>query len=375
MTKKKNRAPLDTKNRTDFRSFTEKETDSMNPEMSITEMIDRLTLEASEMTQTNTFDFDDPVQAVKAEDDDKPEVRRFHLATLAVLVLGVLVLAGALFVIFRNVPSTDTAESTENTPAQEYTPEPGDVINPDSEMTVLRDEILEITQASEGEWSVYVENLNTGERFTINDVQMPSASLIKLFTAARYLEMVENGELEETEDSAFDLYAMICWSDNEAWVDLETFIGYGDYNAGLMSVTDFAQRYGFERTGRLIGDETIFGEEADNLTAAAETGSFLSGVYRGTIVSEAVSQHLYELLSEQTITYKIPAGLPEGFVFASKSGELPGIENDAAIVKGTDTDFVLAVLGNEIWDSWYGADVIARISRVCAERLNPSIAQ
>jgi beta-lactamase class A len=144
---------------------------------------------------------------------------------------------------------------------------------------------------------------------------------------------------------------MICWSDNDAWEDLETLIGHGDYNAGLNAVTSFAKAHGFEDTGRLIGGESIYSFEADNTTSVSDTGELLSQVYHKEFVSEAASEKLLELMKEQHIITKIPAGLPEGIESANKTGELSGIENDAAIVlapEGMGKGYVLTVLSNDL---------------------------
>ena len=197
--------------------------------------------------------------------------------------------------------------------------------------------------------------------------------MIKLFSAGRYLEAVENGEIYETEDSAYCLTAMISWSDNDAWEALETYIGQGYYDDGLMSVTDFARRIGCERTGRQIGTESIYDYDADNLTAAKEVGYVLESIYKGTYVSQTASQRLYDLMNQQAYVGKIPAGLPEGFESASKSGELSGIENDAAIIKGPDTDYVLVILSSDFYYSDVAVEDIVEISAMCAHYLNPSI--
>ena len=78
-------------------------------------------------------------------------------------------------------------------------------------------------------------------------------------------------------------------------------------------------------------------------------------------------------MSQQAYVGKIPAGLPEGFESASKSGELPGIENDAAIIKGPDTDYVLVILANDFYYSDIAVEDIVEISAMCAHYLNPSI--
>ena len=224
----------------------------------------------------------------------------------------------------------------------------------------------------EGDWAVYIRNLNTDEVLTINDHQMSSASLIKLFTAGCYFEETEAGRLEVSERSENDLEYMICWSDNDAWEDLETLIGHGDYNAGLGAVTSFANAHGFEDTGRLIGGDSIYSFEADNTTSVSDTGELLRQVYHKEFVSEEASERLLELMREQHIITKIPAGLPEGIESANKTGELSGIENDAAIVWGENTDYILVIMNDY---NYIGTQPVADLSEMIYGLLNPGASE
>ena len=62
------------------------------------------------------------------------------------------------------------------------------------------------------------------------------------------------------------------------------------------------------------------------------------------------------------------AGLPEGIESANKTGELVGIENDAAVVYGLNTEYILVVMsdGNNV-----GTGPVVRISEIVYDMLNP----
>ena len=312
-------------------------------------------------------------------EDERPKQRILFgisaLLTLLVCAAAAFLIAPALLPDGHSDSSAAPAPVITQDSTVEETEVPEASEAPEAEENALKKQIEEIIQNETGIWSVYVKDLSSSDTFVINDVQMSAASLIKLFTAGRYFEAVMNGEIEETWQSAYDLQAMLSWSDNDAWYNLETWIGSGDYETGLLSVTDFARRHGFVNSGRDIGTESIYDDDADNLTTAAETGRVMEEIYRGTYVSKEASERIYQLLKEQQITYKIGSGLPEGFSFASKSGELAGIENDAAIVSGPDTDFVLCVLCNDTDDDEHAAEIICRIAEICAVSLNPSVSR
>ena len=369
----------------------QRDPETEDTKLSLKLMIDELTDEAVENTKSAEFSFNDelvPMYKVELEDEeDTPEPERFRWEIVIPAVLAVIVLiAGLLILLNRRTdqpaeapaepPAQGTAAETPETETAEAAAEPAEETDPaEVRMNELNESVASLLKDAYGTWSVYVKDLDSGRSFVINDSQMSSASLIKLFTAGKYLDMGEKGELIETEDSAYNLMAMISWSDNDAWEALETDIGYGDYVSGLIAVTEFAQSHGFIQSGRDIGAETVYDPGADNLTTAAEVGELLEQIYRGSYVSASASERLYGLMGMQGYINKIPAGLPEGFEYASKAGDLPGIENDAAIIKGPDTDYILVVMSNDIYDNSAAVTKIVEISNLCARTLNPSIQQ
>ena len=369
----------------------QRDPETEDTKLSLKLMIDELTDEAVENTKSAEFSFNDelvPMYKVELEDEeDTPEPERFRWEIVIPAVLAVIVLiAGLLILLNRRTdqpaeapaepPAQETAAETPETETAEAAAEPAEETDPaEVRMNELNESVASLLKDAYGTWSVYVKDLDSGHSFVINDSQMSSASLIKLFTAGKYQDMIEKGELIETEDSAYNLMAMISWSDNDAWEALETDIGYGDYVSGLIAVTEFAQSHGFIQSGRDIGAETVYDPGADNLTTAAEVGELLEQIYRGSYVSASASERLYGLMGMQGYINKIPAGLPEGFEYASKAGDLPGIENDAAIIKGPDTDYILVVMSNDIYDNSAAVTKIVEISNLCARTLNPSIQQ
>ncbi len=362
--------------------------DTEDTNISLKVMIDELTDEAVEnrtSPQISSREELIPLHKVEMIDDDDPDEEprlSWLLVIAAVLALAALI---ACVLIFLNHNRQETpAEAPVETPAEtadtEVIAETAEPVQEDADpadlrMNSLNEAVVSALNDAQGIWSVYVKDLGSGRSFVINDTQMSSASLIKLFTAGKYLEMVENGEIYETEDSAYSLMAMISWSDNTAWEAIETTIGYGDYVSGLMAVTEFAQRHGYIQSGRDIGAESVYDEGADNLTTAAEVGALLESIYNGSYVSPTASERIYGLMGMQSYINKIPAGLPEGFEYASKAGDLPGVENDSAIINGPDTDYILVVMSNDIYDSDAAVSKIVEISSLCARTLNPSIQQ
>ena len=77
-------------------------------------------------------------------------------------------------------------------------------------------------------------------------------------------------------------------------------------------------------------------------------------------------------MKEQHIITKIPAGLPEGIESANKTGELSGIENDAAIVWGENTDYILVIMNDY---NYIGTQPVADLSEMIYGLLNPGASE
>ncbi|MBQ9045214.1 MAG: S-layer homology domain-containing protein [Oscillospiraceae bacterium] len=187
-----------------------------------------------------------------------------------------------------------------------------------------------------GTWSVFVLDVRSGERVSINPAQMPSASLIKLYVMGAVLEALENGTLANSSVIQSQLRAMITWSSNDAWKYLATQLGGGNYLYGMSLVNAWCDRNGYPNSGR----RSI---RYLNATTPEEAGLFLQRVVEGTNVSPAASAQMLALLRDQQVTYKLPAGVPSGVPTANKTGELNEVQNDAAIIFAPFGTYILVV--------------------------------
>jgi hypothetical protein len=293
--------------------------------------------------------------------------------TLKVILVILLIpcLLCALFLLYQALRTDPAMEQPAETPAASLTPTP--VSTPDP-MLELQEDIESMLAEQTGDWAVCIEDLSSHKQILINDHQMVSASLIKLFTAGRYFDAIENGEIQETDTGDAYLASMISQSDNDAWVSLETLIGQGNYDNGLVSVTNFANQRGYVNTGRLIGASSIYDAEAENMTSVSEVNDVLKSIYEGTYVNEQASDTILELMKQQDHRWKIPAGIPDDIIVANKTGELAEVENDCAIVFGPDTDFTITVMSSDPSDIDHKAryQTIAEIAQTAFDALEPS---
>lgn len=236
-----------------------------------------------------------------------------------------------------------------------------------SSLSLLRTMLENRIAGYDGEWSVYVKNLNTNKSFVINDEPMKSASVMKLFIMGTVYKAFESGELERTDETVALLSSMITVSSNDASNQLLYLLGDSNYEAGIQKVNEFIAEYGFsELTIEYNGFSnaaTVISEDNNNQVTAADCGKLLEDIYRRTWMNRETSNEIEKMLLNQQTRYKIPAGLPDGVLCGNKSGEMSGTENDAAIIFGEKCDYILVVLSSD-WSS--SSTAISRISSISA---------
>ncbi|MCD8153276.1 MAG: class A beta-lactamase-related serine hydrolase [Clostridiales bacterium] len=215
----------------------------------------------------------------------------------------------------------------------------------------------------DGEWSVYVKDLNTSQTIVLNDTQMYAASLIKLFVMERtYAEMGEvlaneADRLNVSESSSLAqqeldslLWDMITVSDNESYNELVR-LQTSDYDfiSGAEVMNEYLSGEGYNNT---LVQHTLHPSSSEsegiadnNFTTAKNCGLLLERIYNGECVSEEASQEMLELLLNQETTTKIPYGITASdAVIANKTGETDSDQHDVAIVYGEKTDYILCIM-------------------------------
>lgn len=209
-----------------------------------------------------------------------------------------------------------------------------------------------------GTWSAYVEDLNTGAAISVNDHQQPSASLIKLYVMLAVYTQIAQGKLAETPAIDQLLQQMITVSSNQAANSLVSTLGGGDAQTGFAVVNQIAQDNGFghSRMNDLLYDSGTH-DSSLKQTSVDDCGRFLAEAYRGQLVSKTVSDNMVNLLLGQQRRNKIPSGLPAGTKVGNKTGEIPGTENDAAIIWTNKGAYVLTVMSENVSNASAQTDI------------------
>lgn len=213
----------------------------------------------------------------------------------------------------------------------------------------LKATLEEMLSGYYGTWSVYVKDIQNKEYLTINNTQMFSASLIKLYCAAAAFDLMEKGELEETERINSLMTQMISISDNDAFsLMVSACSGTNSQVAGRPIIQAYIDAEGYRDTtltSMLLPTKyKAPSSPGRNYTTVEDCGLLLEKIYKGKCVSPEVSRKFLDLLFHQTHINKIPAGLPAGTRCANKTGDTDEFQHDAAIVYSPGGDYILTIM-------------------------------
>lgn len=213
-----------------------------------------------------------------------------------------------------------------------------------------------------GSWSAYVQDLGTGESFSVNNQPMYAASLIKLYALGAAYDRIAQNRLSESSVTS-TLRNMICVSDNYSFNQTVRWVGTSYINTWCRQngYTQTNQGSGLEPSGNSAGLNNGSGR---NMTSVQDCGKFLASVYHGTCVSKSASAKMLNFLKNQERRWKIPAGIPGGVTVANKTGETDDYTHDAAIVYSKGADYILVVMGHAPGSGWSSASHITSVSRI-----------
>lgn len=113
---------------------------------------------------------------------------------------------------------------------------------------------------------------------------------------------------------------------------------------------------------RGVEDNKAYEKDLNNTTTARGLLTLLEAIATGRAVDQAASQQMIAILQRQTFNEGIPAGLPPGTRVAHKTGELPKLHHDAAIVFAP-RPFVLVILVRGMAERKDSAALMADITR------------
>lgn len=253
-------------------------------------------------------------------------------------------------------------------------------------MDTLEPQLEAMLESYDGNWSVYVKNLDTDEEIVLNDMQMYPASLIKAFVMAKtFADMDEvvgreaallNIDEESARVKVNDLlWNMITVSDNESCNELGRLQSDShDFLEGARQVNEYLQQEGYLYTSY---QSTLHPSSSEKITlgdhntsTVSDCGLLLERIYRGECVSEEASQKMLEFMLNQENTSKIPAGICADVKIANKTGETDSSQHDMAIVYGPKTTYILCIMSEDWTNGNTAIENIRSISKTVYNYLN-----
>jgi len=225
-----------------------------------------------------------------------------------------------------------------------------------------------------GQVAVAVRHLGSGASAAIEaDAVMPPASLFKLGVLAAAYEAIDTGTLAL--DEALRL-TPDDWADGAGILQqrigdlvtveeaLRLMIGISDNTAALALLHRLGPNAVEEAYARLgLAHSHVFLDDRPDTTTAGEMATLLAALAAGEVASPAATLQMLELLAQPQPQAWIEQALPAGVVVAHKSGQLPGVRNDAAIIYGPAGPYVLVVLADNLEDAGAGEALIGTVAR------------
>lgn len=243
-----------------------------------------------------------------------------------------------------------------------------------------------LDEEREGSYSFVFLDLDGEYVYKYNEnKQMTSAGCMKLIVAVAVLKEVENGSL------AMDEFIAIKEADKKPGSGiLREFIERNYTLKELITVMlvdgdntatyKLMQLLGIEKINNIFKEmglsNTVLTENpgvVDNLTTANDLSLVLKHLYKNSYLNKTNSQFIVELLRQRVkskiayyLDYKVRT------MFASKTGDGEGIENEVALINTPNGNFAFVILSCDLPNSVYGMVSLARAGMMVWNTINDS---
>ena len=242
--------------------------------------------------------------------------------------------------------------------------------NPDG---YLYDRIAAIPRP-QGSVGVAVQHLTSGQGASVDaDKIVPPASLFKLGIMVAVMRAIDAGTLSaETlleiheEDWAPGAGLLQDRIGEVISVDdaLRLMIGISDNVAAFVLLRVLGVRRLNEVTASLgMTRTTFYVDDRPDETSAGDVATVLARIATGEAAGVASTRSMLALMSQRQPAAWIRHALRDVVPVAHKSGQLPGVRNDAGIITAPGGPYVLAVLTQDLVDDASGERYIAEVAR------------
>jgi beta-lactamase class A len=252
---------------------------------------------------------------------------------------------------------------------------------------ILEQKIQNVVDESQGRISLAIE-FPTHSITHHSEVQYSAASLIKLPLLLEGFRQIQEGKLNRDEIitvpqaekvggagilshlSQFSkvtihdlLTLMIIVSDNTATNLLIDRIG-------MKSISEMCKRLGLKETqlNRKLMDFETLQSGIDNFISASDTITCLKAIDKDEMFHANSRESMLKMLHNQQFNQKLPAKINRDLIFvANKTGELPGVEHDCAILRYNEQTVYAAVLIDGLKENEAGSKILLRVGECLNE--------
>lgn len=247
----------------------------------------------------------------------------------------------------------------------------------------LEAKIGQIDQNLDGVMGLAIEDLTTGDHYTLNEDEVfAQASSIKITILADLYLQAQQGKLKLT-----DLYTvqssdlvpdsdimngltpgvtritlrdlatmMVAVSDNSACNVLIDRVGMQNVNAMLDSLG-----LSHTRLRRKMMDLEAAKQGRENISTPREMMTLLEAIYRGKVLNKEFTGEFFKMLSTNKDSF-IPKYLPPDLKVANKPGELEAVRNDSGVVFVEERPYVICVMTGYLLNERDGEEAISKVS-------------
>lgn len=273
---------------------------------------------------------------------------------------------------------------------------------------MLEQKLYSILGTLEGKVGIYFEDIQTGEKISINaDRVFSAASTVKIPLVSFLFQKVSEGKISLNDSvelseknrvggtgiiknldkrykpTVLDLATLaIIVSDNAATNQLVDLVG------GLEEITKYCESIGLTNTKfqRKMMDIKAKAAGRDNLTTARDMGNILGKLARNEIVSLNASKQIIDIMKSQQLRSKLPAYIPAidtsdpadhhieiapGTVMvANKTGDLDRVQHDIGIfILPGNNYYVLTMFTSNLSKDSEGIRAIGEVSKAVYEEM------
>ncbi|MCI5773485.1 MAG: class A beta-lactamase-related serine hydrolase [Erysipelotrichaceae bacterium] len=218
-------------------------------------------------------------------------------------------------------------------------------------------------------YSLYYQDLNTGQILTINDQTMYPCSIIKVAVMASVFAEISAGNLTYEQCRSY-LWPMITYSDNTSYNILLKMLGEGDGLAGAKKVNENLRTWGCLDTEihhGLLEGEFYFTDGASNIASPKDIGKIFSLIYEGKIAGREETKQMMEILLACEDNSGLAGGLDQSVAYAHKSGWAYDYYHDGGII---GDDYILVVFTDGALDHEMLMQDISKIFCIYDEQFN-----